>query len=116
MAYDHAELAAAVALQSSATDIIDVASGVKYCIVLTIHNVNTTTETVSIYRVPNAGGSKGSASDTTNRIYYEALPAGSTRIVEIRNPGWQLRNVHDSLQGKCTVNSKVLVWVDGGAE
>jgi hypothetical protein len=116
MAYDHARLAEAIALQSSATDIIDSASGTKYPRVLLIHNVNTIAETVSLYLVPDSGGSKGSASDTTNRFYYEVLAGGATRFVEVPPPGLMLVDNHDSIQGKCTINSKVLVWAYGGQE
>jgi hypothetical protein len=116
MAFAYSKLAEAVALQAAGSDIIDSASGTKYIKIIVIHNVNTAAEAVSLYLVPDSGGSKGSLSDTANRFYYETLPAGATRILEIAPPGLMLVDNHDSLQGKTTVNSKVLVWVYGGSE
>ena len=116
MAFAYGKLAEAVALQAAGSDIIDSASGTKYIRSIVLHNVNTTAEVVSLYLVPDSAGSKGALSDTTNRFYYESLPAGSTRIIEITPPGLMLVDNHDSIQGKTTVNSKTLVWVYGGSE
>lgn len=120
MAFAYAKLAEAVHLDVVATDAVTIVanpvSTTTYIRCIIIHNVNTTTEAVTLYLVPDSAGSEGADSETTNRFYKEDLPAGSTRILEFPVPGLVLTDQNDTLQGACTTHEKVLVWVYGGQE
>jgi|WetSurSiteA1Bulk_404760.scaffolds.fasta_scaffold08911_4 hypothetical protein len=120
MAFDYSRLAEGVKLAPTASGAVacvtNPSTTTTYIRMIVVHNVNSTTETVSLYNVPDSGGSVGTASDTTNRFYKEDLPAGATRILEFQAPGIVLIDTNDTIQGVCSVYEKVLVWAYGGAE
>jgi len=120
MAFGYLRLADAVHLDVTGTDAVTIYANpsgkTTYIRSIIIHNVNTTTETVTLYIVADNASSEGADSDTTNRFYKEDLPAGSTRILEFPAPGIMLVDQNDTLQGACTTHEKVLVWAYGGQE
>jgi hypothetical protein len=117
MAFNYAKLAEAELLDSSGVTIFtNPVSTTTYIRSIILHNVNTIVETVSLYNVPDSTGSAGTLSDTTNRIYKEELEAGDTRILEFPTPGLVLTDANDTIQGLCTVNNKVIVYMYGGQE
>lgn len=120
MAFAYKKLAEAVHLDVVATDAVTLVANpsgkTTYIRSIILHNINTTTETVTLYIVPDSGASEGADSDTTNRFYKEDLLAGATRIIEFPIPGIVLTDENDTLQGACTTHEKVLAWVYGGQE
>jgi hypothetical protein len=117
MSFAYAKLSEAVLLTSAGnTTFTNPTSTTSYIRMIIIHNVNTSAETVSLYNVPDSGGSAGTLSDTENRFYKESLDAGATRIIEFPAPGLVLTDENDTIQGSCTVDSKVIIWAYGGQE
>lgn len=115
MAFEYSKIAEAVKLQDTATDIkVNAVSKTTYVRTLMVHNVLATPETVKLYAVPDSTGTKGTASDTENKFYEEAIPAKATRFVEVPPPGIMLTDENDSIQGVTTTNDGVLVWAYGG--
>jgi hypothetical protein len=120
MAFAYKKLTEAVHLDVTGTDAVTLVANpsgkTTYIRCIILHNVNTTTETVTLYIVADSAGSEGEDSDTTNRFYKEDILAGSTRIIEFPIPGIVLTDQNDTLQGACTTHEKVLAWVYGGEE
>lgn len=78
---------------------------------LTLHNTNTTTETVKVYVVPDSAGELGAAS-ASNRVLNIALAANDT--LEWEFPfGTMLTDTNDSIQAETTSASKVTVLIHG---
>jgi len=78
---------------------------------LTLHNTNTTAETVNVYAVPNSSGSLGTAA-TSNRVLSVALAPNDTLIFEFPY-GHMMTGTNDSIQASTTTASKVTVLVHG---
>jgi len=117
MAFNYAKLAEAELLDNSGVTIFtNPASITTYIRSIIFHNINTIAETVSLYNVPDSAGSAGTLSDTANRIYKEELEAGDTRLLEFPAPGLILTDENDTIQGLCTVDDKVIVYMYGGQE
>ena len=79
---------------------------------ITIHNGNTTSETVQVYNVPDSGGSLGTAA-LTNRIWRKVLAADETAILEVPSDGIVLSDTNDAIFAVTTTSSKVTVMVHG---
>ena len=82
---------------------------------ITLHNTNTTVESVDIHLVPNSGGALGTAA-VTNKIFAAEMAADATIILEFPAPGLMLTALNDSIQGVTTTVSKVTVAITGGTE
>jgi len=76
-----------------------------------IHNGNTTDETVKLYRVPNSGGSVGSAG-ASNIFFERVIEAQETYIFDFPYPATLAAN-NDTIQAVTTTGSKVTVQVLG---
>ena len=82
---------------------------------INIHNTNTSTETVKLYRVPNSGGSLGTAG--ADDIFYQAdLAADESAQLEWAGGGMILESVNDSIQAATTTGSKVNYFINGMEE
>jgi len=91
------------------------ASKTGYIRLVSIHNGNTTAETVKLYKVPNNGGAVGTAS-AANEILNRSIEAGGDAIIEFAIPGRMMIAENDSIQGETTTASKVSVEITGGEE
>ena len=87
-------------------------STTSYVKTLLIHNTNTTTEAIVINRVPNSGGSLGTAA-ASNRIYSFNLAANDTIEIKFEGPGQILTATNDAIFANTTTASKVTVTVMG---
>lgn len=81
----------------------------------TVHNTNTTSETVEIHCVPDSTGSLGTAA-LTNRIWKETLAADETAVFSAPPDGIPLEDENDSIQAKTTTASKVTIILHGVKE
>lgn len=79
---------------------------------ITVHNTNTTAETVQFYCVPDSAGSVGTAA-LTNRFWRVVLAADETAVYEAPSDGIVLSDVNDSVQAVTTTASKVTVLLHG---
>ena len=103
----YTSLGAVQYVASSAGSLYDnAASTTTYIKGVLLHNAHTTTETFSLYDVPNSGGSLGTAG-ATNLIIKETLAPDQTKLFEFPGTGIVLTAQHDSLQGNTTTASKV---------
>lgn len=94
-------------IANSQTDLYDPAGGVKAHVHnLTIHNTNTSTETVELWVHDGT---------TAYKIFKEDLVANETQIVSWENEGMILDGSL-KLQGKTTTANKVTIKGDGTEE
>lgn len=77
----------------------------------TLHNTNTTSETVKLYVVPDSSSSLGTAT-SAHLILNVALVANDTLLVELPY-AIVLTDANDSIQAVTTTASKVTVIVHG---
>jgi hypothetical protein len=97
----------------SAAAIVTNASGHKtYVRLITVYNGNATSETVRVYRVPDSGGSVGTAGPGNQKAQLY-VPASETVFFEIPGPGWILEDTNDTVQADTTTANKVVVSADG---
>lgn len=116
MAYDHARLADETTIPNTAGAIVTNGSGeTTYVRVITIHNSNTTAETVKIYRVPDVATVVGTAG-VTNKVFEQTFQPNETVMIEVPQPGWILEDENDTIQAVTDTASKVTISVDGGQE
>lgn len=116
MAYAHARLTEITTLPNSAGAVFTQPSGkTSYIRIIHIHNSNTTAESVKLYKVPDSGGSVGSAG-ATNEIYAETIEGGGTRVLEYPAQGLILKDQNETIQGVTTTASKVTIEINGGQE
>ena len=87
-----------------------------YARLITIHNAYSVSENVSIYLVPNSGGSVGTAVDTGNRIEYLTVVGNDTVNLEFAAPGLRMAAQNDSIQAKTTTDSHVMIYISGFQE
>lgn len=98
-------------LGTSAAAIYTNASGeTSFVKSITLHNTNTSTETVEIYFVPDSGGAVGTAG-VSNQCYKLSVLSNETVQIEFPGPGIVLKGTNDTVQGKTTTSSKVTYWV-----
>ena len=88
------------------------AATTTYVKTLLIHNTNTTTEAIVINRVPNSGGSLGTAA-ASNRMYNFNLVANDTIELKFEGPGQILTAQNDAIFAVTTTASKVTITVMG---
>lgn len=111
MTMQRAKLADIQYVGSSAATIYTNPSSTKSFIrSIVLHNTNTTTETVKLYVVPDAGGSVGTAS-AASRILNIALASNETFVWDMYPI--TLSDTNDTLQAETTTASKVTVLVCG---
>lgn len=79
------------------------------------NNQASTTETVTIYRVPNSTGSVGTAG-VSNLYGIYLVPAQSTLDIECPSQGIVLDGTNDTIQAFTTTASKVICSIDGTTE
>ncbi len=80
-----------------------------------LHNTNTTTETVKLYKVPNNGNAVGTAADINN-FYQDNLLANQTQIIDFSIPGLMLIDLNETIQGVTTTASKVTIEINGATD
>ena len=113
MALHRERLADIATLGSSAAAICTNASGQKTFVKgYELHNTNTTTETVKLYKVPDASGAVGTAA-AANRFLNISLAANETLIYVPPGYGHILSDTNDTIQGESTTASKVTVTLFG---
>ena len=116
MSYAHTRLKDTGYVATSGAAVITNATGkTTYVRSITVHNTNTSSEDVCIYRVPDNGGSAGTAS-TANRIIKASVPADGTEIWEWESPGMVLSDTNDTIQASTDTASKVTICADGGVK
>lgn len=81
---------------------------------ITLHNTDSSSRVVEMYRVPDAAGAVGVAADA-NKFYRQVLAPNETQILEW-GTGMILEDQNDTIQAVCDVTSKVVISVDGGVE
>jgi hypothetical protein len=114
MAFDHVKLADPQSLGSSVASVYANPSGKRtYITGVTIHNTNTTVESVELYVVPDNATAVGTATDVPHRVFKSNVAASDTVFFEAPAPGWVLSDQNDSLQGKSTTASKVNITLHG---
>lgn len=115
MALQRTTLGDIQAIGSSYSALLTNAAGVKtYVKGFMLHNVNTTSELVTVHVVPDAAGAVGTAADG-NEIMELAIVANDTVFVEF--PGaLTLTGTNDTIQGKTTTNGKVTIIFFGDKE
>ena len=91
------------------------ASQITYIRNIILHNANTATEVVTLWNVPDSGGSAGTAGDT-NKFFKKTLAVDETVILEFPAPGIVLENTNDTIQADCDTASKVTIQMYGGKE
>lgn len=87
------------------------ASTITYIKSLVLFNVNTSTETVKLYNVPNNGASVGTAGDS-NQFAEISLAAKETLMFDLPYP-ITLIDENDTIQAVTTTASKVTVQILG---
>jgi hypothetical protein len=91
-------------LPNTQTDIYDPASGVTGCVHnITLHNTNTSTETVEIWKHNGT---------TAYKVLKISLAADETFLFNYSNDGLTIDGAH-KLQGKTTTASKVTYDISG---
>lgn len=80
--------------------------------IIVLHNTNSTSETVKLYKVPNNGGVVGTASES-NRFYSTSLSADETVLVHSDEVNIVLTATNDSIQAETTTADKVTIQMFG---
>ena len=83
-----------------------------YVQLIIIHNGNSTSENVKLYKVPNNSGSLGTAG-VSNIMYNLTLVANETKMIQVAKMGIMLIAQHDSIQASTTTSNKVTVQIYG---
>ena len=117
MAFVYSQLTPITTIASSTPAAVytNPASTTTYVRTIVIHNTNTTSETVTLYNVPDNAGAVGT-SGATNQFYKQSVEANSTVILEFAVPGIMLTDANDTLQASTTTASKVTIQITGGTE
>ena len=79
---------------------------------VTLHNTNTTTETVQVFNVPDNSGSVGTAA-ITHRFICVDLAANATISYPFPGDGIPLTDTNDSIQASSTTAGKVTIQLSG---
>lgn len=116
MAFDYELLTEITEISTTVTGTMYTHStGTKsYVRTIMMHNSNTFSIGVSLYKVPDVGGSLGVAS-TANRFYSDNIIAADTVFIEVPVPGIILTDTNDSIQGFATL-SGINYEIYGGRE
>jgi hypothetical protein len=86
-----------------------------YLKLLMLHNTNTTTETVTLYCVPDNAGSVGTAA-VANQTYKLGLAPDETVQIAFGGSGLIFHDTNETLQAVTTTASKVTVHAYGAQE
>lgn len=70
---------------------------------------------VTLYRVPDSGGSVGTAS-ASHTFYNEEIPAGASIFLTLSNPGIILQDTNDTIQAKAGSSNAITISIDGATE
>jgi len=81
---------------------------------ITLHNTNSTAETVKLYNVPDSATALGTAG-AGNRFLNVSLAANDTLLIEMPYP-IVLTDQNDSIQAETTTASKVTVQLHGDTD
>jgi hypothetical protein len=115
MTMQHAKLADAQSLSNSAGSVYaNPASTTTYIRGFTLHNKNTSTETVTLYNVPDSSGSLGTAG-TGNQFLEYSMAAKETIHFSFDYP-FVLTDTNDAIFGNSTNASQVNIWIHGDKE
>jgi len=116
MAFEMKRLADIGTLSASAASIFanpaDKTSLVK---AITLFNSHSSAVTVKLYRVPDSGGSLGTAA-AGNQFFERELAVNETFLYEAAGQGMVLEDTNDSIQGEAGTASVVTVSIDGAQE
>ena len=116
MIFDYARLAEITALPNSAGSVYtNPASTSSYVKLIQLHNTSTVNEIVSLYNVPDAAGTVGTAS-TANRFFNYTMAPNETIQVEYNSPGLVLKDENDTIQAAASTAAKVNIEIYGGLE
>lgn len=116
MALEHVKLADPQAISDTAASIYTNPSGKKTLIkLLWLANRNTTSETVTLYYVPNSGGSVGTAGNGTFIGDFAVAPR-MPFVIPIESNGLILMEENDTIQAQTTTDGMVNVIVCGALE
>lgn len=113
--YDRLTEITTVAASSAAAVYTNAASTTAYIRLITMHNTNSSAETVLIYNVPDSSGSVGTAA-AANRIYKQTISADDTVTWAFDVPGMVLKSTNDTIQAVTSTAAKVTIQVFGGKE
>jgi hypothetical protein len=103
-------------LSTSAGVLVTNTSGIKtYVKTIILFNNHTSAITVDIHKVPNSGGSVGTASNA-NKIFSFSLQPSETKLFEFGGQGLMLTSTNDTIQGKASTASQVVICIEGGTE
>ena len=116
MAFDYARLVEITTIPNTVGALYTHPVSTKaYVRLISIHNGNTVSETVKLYKVPNSGGSVGTPG-ITNCFFEESIPAYGTRILEYAPPGLMLLDLNETIQAVTNTASVVTIEINGGLE
>lgn len=79
----------------------------------TLHNTNSTSETVSLFNVPNSNGSVGVATTVPHRFLRVSLSANETLVYEFPSDGMVHNATNDTIQGSSTTSGRVNIIPHG---
>lgn len=89
------------------------ASGVKTRVqLIVLHNTDSSARVVTVYNVPDSGGSVGTAA-AANQMIYVSINPGETVIFDFGKPGLVLIDQNDTIQALADVANKVTIQVYG---
>ena len=113
MAFTHSRLKEITHVGTSAASVYNnPASTTTHVKTIIIHNLNSSTENVELWNVPDSTGSVGTAADA-NKMHKMAVEANETVMLEFPGPGLLLEDTNDSIQAKTDTASKVTIQIYG---
>jgi len=116
MALNRAKLADIAEIASSAGALITNAASVKTWIRgITLHNHTAGAIDVTLYNVPDSGGSVGTAA-TGNQFFKKSLAADETHYIDLPGPGIVLSDTNDTIQGLASSATSVTAMFHGDNE
>lgn len=116
MAFDFYKLLSGTLITNSITAVYtNTASITTFMRLITLCNFSDSSVTISVYRVPNSGGSVGTAADK-DLIFKGVVSGGSTVLFDVPNPGFILDSENDTLQVVASITGVSTIHIDGGKE
>jgi hypothetical protein len=116
MAFTYSRLTEISQIAASAASVYaNPSSKTTYIRSITLHNANSSAETVVLYNVPDSSGSAGTAA-IGNQFYKASVAAESTVIIEFATPGIILEDTNDTIQASTTTANKVTIQIMGATE
>jgi len=80
-----------------------------------LHNIHTSAVVVTIHKVPDNGGSAGTAGDA-NKVWNVSLSSGETVLLEYEKLGLHMFDQGDTIQAVADIASKVTCEICGFTE